>query len=152
MPAAARARPRSCGRRSRRRLASAIQPPRDQYTYDGDTRSPDRSAWQEAVADANANANANANAMMIRARADPETIQYLMGWLTNQLPHPSAALKNNRPTCSVPESLPRSCPEPRARPHRPHLKAGWPAGGGMFGKRSFARHCVEGPDLSVARV
>lgn len=46
------------------RLASAIQPPREQYVYQGDRPDPHRTAWQDAVA--------QAEAAMVTARTDPE--------------------------------------------------------------------------------
>lgn len=99
---------------ARGRLASAIQPSRDQYVYDGDSPSPYRSAWQEAVAEA--------EAMMTRARTDPETARYLLVWLT----HSSRSMIRFEDQRGLPirRRHPRIFPahRSRARPYRPRLR------------------------------
>jgi hypothetical protein len=60
------------------RLASAVQPPRHQYIYDGDHPPPARTAWQEAVT--------HVEAEMLTARTDRHVARQLLIWLTESCP------------------------------------------------------------------
>ncbi len=59
---------------ARGRLASAIQPPRDQYVYDGDQPLPALTAWQEAVI--------QAEMKMADARSNPDAARQMLAWMT----------------------------------------------------------------------